>query len=449
MECFAVERTAHALGTKIDRLMRRMVSPITGLDKTIGFSLHDQGSHGLFVSVAQLTAVHRLLGMARPLAYHLGGYGLRREEALIRALGETTERYSHMVCLVAGDRPLKFQSANSLRAEGFEVMELGDWGFFGEEEYAKPSTPYQRYSPDAPISWLETWSLTEDRAVWVPAMLLVIGYRRRKKDGELALAPAMTTGSAAHTIPERALNSAMLELIQMDAAVGFWYSGRIAPEIELDERLPDLAQILRETRGRAFDACFHYLQSPGFGVHVVACVMRSRRRDLPAAGVGVACEISLESACYKAFLEASAIPHLAQIGFLNAPAILRGVEKIDPTAIDDLDSNVLYYALPQNLPLVDRRFSREERLRASALPRYPAMNERELTRYLLDSYKENGCRLYYLELSTRDVRDLGFYVCRTYTPDLLSLCMPSSPQSGHPRFKSYGDVIVSDPHPFP
>ena len=110
---------------------------------------------------------------------------------------------------------------------------------------------------------------------------------------------------------------------------------------------------------------------------------------------------------------------------------------------------VLYYALPEHMPSIDRRFSRSETVRASDLPRYPKRSERDLTRHLLNRFQENGIRLYYLELSTPDVRDLGFYVCRTYSPDLLSLSLPSYPQAGHPRFARHGGFNVSDPHPFP
>jgi thiazole/oxazole-forming peptide maturase SagD family component len=328
-------------------------------------------------------------------------------------------------------------------------MDLENRDFFSEKQYAERKVPFAPYDPEAPISWLETQSLTEKKSVWVPAQLLVLGYRRRTGEGEPYLCPAFTTGTAAHTIPERSLNSAMLELIQMDAAMGCWYSGRIAREIEPDERLRNLASILHETRGTAYEACFHYLDSPDFKVHIVACILRSRRDEVPATGVGVACEMSLEAACYKAFLEASAIPHLAQMGFLKAPEVLSGADTIDPLAISDLDNNVLYYALPRNLSLLDQRFSRINRIAASDLPQYPQLSEAELTKYLLDQYRQFNKRLYYLELSTPDVRDLGFYVCRTYSPDLLSLSLPSYPPANHPRLRDYGDTVVFDPHPFP
>lgn len=449
MEIHGTARNERPMGVQIERLMKRMVSPVTGLDKTIGFSLHDRGSAGLYVTVAQLTAIHRLVKLAKPLSYHLGGYGMRREEALIRVLGETTERYAHMACLLSDAFPRRFASAREMSAAGLTTMDFEGWNFFTEEQYARPKAIFKPFDPDAPTLWLETWSPTHDQSVWAPAQLLVLGYLADRSKGEPRIAPAVTTGTAAHTVPELALNSGILELLQMDAAMGSWYSGATAPQIEIDDRLGTLAGILREVRGAAYDPCFHYVPIPDFDVHVVACVLRSRQGELPCTGVGIACAMSLESACYKSFTEASAIPHLAQIGFLHAPDVLRRKDQIEPGTITDFDLNVLYYALPENLPLLDRRFSTTERVAASELPRLPQPPPAELTRLLLDRFRENGLRLYYLDLTTPDVRDLGFHVCRSYSPDLLSLSLPAWPQAGHPRFAAYGGYSVPDPHPFP
>jgi thiazole/oxazole-forming peptide maturase SagD family component len=449
MSYYTTAYSERPIGLKIDKLMRRMVSPVTGMDKTVGFSLHDRGSAGLYVSVAQLTAIHRMTGLKKPLSYHLGGYGMRPEEALIRVLGETTERYGHMACLLSRAVPRRFASGDEMRAAGLEVMDFDGWNFFLEEHYARPQALYQPYRPDAPMLWMETWSLTNLKPLWVPAQLLVLGYLSRQAMGEPRIAAAVTTGTAAHTVPEQALNSGILELLQMDSAMGFWYSGRTAPEIELDSRLATFGEILREVKGDAYEPCFHYIPVPDFDVHVVACVLRSRRGELPCTGVGIACAMSLESACYKSFIEASAIPHLAQIGFLYAPTVLRGDSSISPEGINDLDLNVLYYALPENAPKLDRRFSRTERVAASDLPHLPQLSQPELTRYLVDQFRAASLDLCYTELTTPDVHDLGFYVCRSYSPHLLSLTLPSYPQAGHPRLKRYGGFNVADPHPFP
>lgn len=449
MDCYATTYTDRPMGARIERLMRRMVSPVTGLDKTVGFSLHDRGSAGLYVTVAQLTAIHRLVQMKKPLSYHLGGYGLRREEALIRVLGETTERYAHMACLLSDAVPRRFATPDEMSAEGLETIDFEGWSFFTPEQYERPKFLFQPFGRELPILWLETWNLTEDRPLWAPAQILVLGYLAQRHKKEPRLAAAVTTGTAAHTEPEKALNAGILELLQMDAAMGFWYSGGKAPLIELDGRLDSLREILEQTGGDSFDPCFHYVPVPDFDVHVVTCVLRGRQGELPCVGVGIACAMSLESACYKAFTEASAIPHLAQIGFLHAPGMLRGEDKIEIDSIDDLDLNVLYYALPENAPQLDHRFLPNERVAASDLPRLPQLESSELTRYLVDQFRANRLPLCYLELTTPDVADLGFHVCRSYSPALLSLSLPSFPQAGHPRFKAYGGFNVRDPHPFP
>ena len=76
--------------------MERMVGPLCGFDKSLAFSLRDAVMPRLHVVVGQLVAVHRLIALEHPLSYHIGGYGVYAEEALIRALGETLERYAHM-----------------------------------------------------------------------------------------------------------------------------------------------------------------------------------------------------------------------------------------------------------------------------------------------------------------------------------------------------------------
>ncbi|MFY9820764.1 MAG: YcaO-like family protein [Thermoanaerobaculia bacterium] len=448
MDLFGTFKHKNPAGLKIDRLMKRMVSPLSGLDKTIGYSLHDAGSPQVYIAVAQMTAIHRLVGLTRPPSYHLGGYGLRREEALIRTLGETTERYAHMAYSVG--RQIPFASAAEMRREGRKILEMESLAFYTPEQLAGGDLRFKAYEDQARFGWLEAFTLPGLEPVWLPAQLVLIGYRPQVNDGEPWLNSAVTTGSAAHTVPEKAVCSALLELIQMDAAMGQWFSGQNAPEIVLDESLPHLVKILADVaHHNTYEVCFHSLRSPDLPGHVVACVLRNRQREIPAVAVGVATELELESACYKAFLEASAIPHLALIGLLQAPDVVIDKKPIDPARIVDLDMNVAYYSLPENRAQFEKRFPRNEKVKAAEIPRYPAMTARDALRFLIEAFRSAGKRLYFLDLTPPDIHDLGFCVCRTYSPDLLGLCWPSFPAKAHPRFASFGGVRHSDPHPYP
>jgi hypothetical protein len=68
---------------------------------------------------------------------------------------------------------------------------------------------------------------------------------------------------------------------------------------------------------------------------------------------------------------------------------------------------------------------------------------------LIDAFWKTGNELIGLDLTTGDVRDLGFRVVRLWSPDLLSLPLPSAPPLLHPRFNSYGGATDGAPHPYP
>jgi hypothetical protein len=54
-----------------------------------------------------------------------------------------------------------------------------------------------------------------------------------------------------------------------------------------------------------------------------------------------------------------------------------------------------------------------------------------------------------LDLTSADVRQLGFTILRVWSPDLISLCPPSMPPLAHVRFAAYGGAAHVRPHPYP
>jgi len=69
--------------------------------------------------------------------------------------------------------------------------------------------------------------------------------------------------------------------------------------------------------------------------------------------------------------------------------------------------------------------------------------------HLIAAFKETGKELAFLDLTTPDIADLGFRVARVWSPDTLSLSLPSAAPVLHPRFRAYGGVIRESPHPYP
>src|SRR5213079_2361790 len=142
---------ARGLDPRVAALLDRMVSPLCGFDKSMAFSLRDGLMPRIEVVIPQFAALHRLLGLDRPLSYHIGGYGLRAEEAMMRALGETLERYSHMV--ISG---------------------------FPDAQYEREGFPFTRWGDDDPITWIRGTTAANGADILVPAQAVVVGYVPRQ-----------------------------------------------------------------------------------------------------------------------------------------------------------------------------------------------------------------------------------------------------------------------------
>jgi hypothetical protein len=156
--------------------------------------------------------------------------------------------------------------------------------------------------------------------------------------------------------------------------------------------------------------------------------------------VGNGADCDLEAAMYKAFIECSAMPHMAIVSFAQ-----EGRAEGDGEGIDNLDDNVFLYSLPENREALDAKFTPDVRVPASLLPDLSRSTVESVTRAILEA---RGARLALLDMTSPEIADLGFHVFRFYTPDLLPFGLPSYPPAAHPGFASFGGLTHERPHPY-
>ena len=435
-----------------DRLARRIVSPLTGLSRTLGFMMRGRDEPRIIVSGAQLTGVEHLLGKKGGLTYHIGGCGIYTEEALIRSVGETVERYAQVVKPLTTDYESMFATQESMIASGRETV-LGPFSRpYLKRQYEQDNFAYSPLEVNSPITWTPTRSLITGKTMWVPAQLLYIGYQLRHQEGEPWLSSAVTTGSAAHTSPKRAVLSALYELIHGDAAMGHWYSSRVAPRIQFGKRLSALKDILDHYLYRSqVTPTFHYLELPGFDIHVTACVMRNRQGSGRGHNLGLGVSASLEESMYKSFLEAAAGVQLSKMLRISPELVdgAVGARTTDTSQMFDLDANVAHYARPQGAERLEKKFTMDDDLSSDDLPSYEVSDVHAEIESVIDGYARIGAELVFVDCTTPEARQLGFYVPRVWSPDTMSLCLPSAPPLNHPRFNAYGGAEDTvEPHPY-
>jgi thiazole/oxazole-forming peptide maturase SagD family component len=274
--------------------------------------------------------------------------------------------------------------------------------------------------------------------------LALVGYVRQPKEPQFML--GVSTGTAAHTQYDQALRRALLELIQIDSAMGHWYGRQEAVLIEHDGRTQVVYDLIKSripTYGPR--PRFYLLQNADLPGLAVACVLEDQ--DVPKVVVGLGCDLRLTRSIYKAFLEAVAVAQLAKV-ILFRQSVGELPKDIGPSELYDLDLNVAYYSVLGPEAIRDKFGDRPVRP-ASELPADIDLGVKGDLRHMVDSFAATGKELVFLDLTTSDIKALGFCVTRVWSPDTISLSFPSAPPLMHQRFQAYGGVASEAPHPYP
>jgi thiazole/oxazole-forming peptide maturase SagD family component len=360
------------------------------------------------------------------------------------------------------------RSQKDLEVEGKRYLSISEIGQFTEEQRRQPAFPFHTLSETTLISWMPAIDLRDNGDTLLPAQAVITGLMT---SGEPPAVPAMTTGTAAHVAYGHALLNALLELLQLDAAMGHWYNLSTAPRIEISPRSTPRFARFCETYSAWLNRAnsrfeFYWLRRPPdeLPVYVVACASR-RASGFPALTLGLGIATDLEMALYSALRETMPIASIAMMRALVllyessregpsrrlASDLHEAYEKINASEITDLETAVGYYALPEYAEMLfPARFDPQQVVTGPEIYKLvPPLGESETMVTMLLSEAIKHYRLFALDLSTEDSVGLGFRVARLYSPDLLPLCFPSFPEGAHPRYKAYGGFRSTAPHPYP
>ncbi|MCL4541043.1 MAG: YcaO-like family protein [Chloroflexi bacterium] len=449
---------ARGIPPTTQRLLERMLCPLTGLSQGVGFVQRSPLEPRCAIAGGELTGVHLLRGLPAPRAgsFHIGGSGFTAAEALIATLGETVERYAQHLALASQKIAVRHASWQELQRQGVRTAMPAQGNFFTDVQFRQPGFPFQRLTPSQPIGWIQAQSLIDGADCWIPAQLALAGYVRSTTEPQFMV--GVTTGTAAHRTFQQALRNALLELIQIDAAIGHWHGTVRAVPVALDMRAAAVSELIAKATSTAGpQPRFYWLPSADLPGHAIACLLS--RDAIPCCAIGLGCDLRLSRALYKAFLEAVAVAQLAKITLFRQQVELATAPdgETDQTQAPlpmeppfyDLDANVGYYARQQRAAITERFSSEAPAMPARELPPDVNLDGWDAIRYLVHAFAQTKKELALLDLTTQDIADLGLHVARVWSPDTLSLPLPSAPPLQHPRFAQYGGAVHDAVHPYP
>ncbi len=425
---------------------------------------------GFFISVAdipgepQMRAMtstmphyHRLI-MDDPhlqVQYHLSGYGLYNEEALIKLMGESVERYAAMAAIRLFDHEFRYATHREISQEG-PVLPLEYLGILDSEQQASLAGRLHRYTDRSPtdddkIAWVRCPSLTRPgEEIWVPAQLFFLGFTSNATEQDLLFTPSFSTGTAAHVSLEKALRNALIEAVQIDSFILNWYTPHPAPGVVIDD--DDVLRVL-QTMGLGPDSEYRvtpiYLTRPELPLPTIGVYMDRKVDALPMFSFGVQGDADPRSAILRGSMESAAILGLGMYSAIFDTTSVHAAVNSSPYL--DLDTNVLYYASPQDAA----------RKRGIVADRFSGSLKLSEISPLADPKKDGGLdellRMVagisqwatYLDITPPELADTDWKVVRVLIPELLSMCLPGLPPKAHPRMLSYGGVTNDQPHPLP
>ncbi len=208
------------------------------------------------------------------------------------AIGEAVERYSGN--FVPIDRLVERRESD-FHGLGEHVLTPA---CLGSHYYAQrfPQT-FRPYDPDELGYWINGTNLVDKTPVWVPAEAAILNFTRRS--GRRPQFPVPLTGIAAGPTDAYAVAAALLETVERDAVMRWWFGGTPAYEISA---VPDEIAHRKLALPPPVRTWWLFLESD-LGIPVVAgCLYDSEHQIVTA---GFAARTQLARAMEKAMFEAA------------------------------------------------------------------------------------------------------------------------------------------------
>lgn len=407
----------------------------------------------LYVCANQMPSYEKLLiGDKASISYHLSGYGIYREEAMIRVYGESIERYGLLATPSMLQDKVIYKSYNELvELYPDEVVDWENIKVFSDEDYEKlePITRIRKITRDSIVGWLKCDSIFDsNKGYYLPAQALFIGYKPNEKVNEVMFIPGFSKGSSCHISHYKALVSAIMETVEADAFMINWYTDHKAKEIIIDdlELLKIANQIIGKTSYNLKVLDFSIEGMPGYAIGVV---LQNKYKREPYIIMGCSASLNPKEAVYRALTEASTIDYLASNGPMMRPKDY--LSSYENRTFLDLDSNVSYWAsidgCEKRVGVIENLHS-ETKLLSSYENLSTGDDEADL-RCVISKMKRKLKYGVYIDITPIEAIHEGVKVMRVFFPELVQLSFPGYPYKNHRRLLEHGGVTNVLPHPLP
>lgn len=363
-----------------------------------------------------------------------GSTSLRRNQAIVGAVGEAVERYS---AAFVPHEEILLRTYDSVRGDAVDPATLA---LYGDDQYARDGFVYKRFDGGTPIGWASGYSLTHDRPVLVPAFAVYQPYRSAA--AEPPTIQQITTGLACGNTIEEAILAAICEVVERDAAMLMWIQSRRPPAVIMNNAGAGLCDVVRR-----FGTVARFVQlldvTTDLAIPAYVAVW-----DGPIAHVRGA----IFASC------ANPDPDRAAVGALNelaqclmwAASLLDRGERIpDPVAdlLTRIEEHVLWPLGEANREHYAFALSSRERVRPMDRVAFGDASVLQSILHCVERIAAAGLETIVVDVTSPDIRECGLHVVRVVIPGTQPLYFGSGMHRLCERARRGALNLL--PHPFP
>lgn len=363
------------------------------------------------------------------------------------AVAESLERYSS--CAWHQDSMI-WASAAEL---GDDAIPPTAWPNLSPAEYADPRCGLVPPDPRVPLRWVEAWSLTRGKKVYVPAVQVYL--KCPPESASERYTHPISTGCAAHSDPIAAVINGLLEVVERDSISLTWLQRLRLPLLEFDpeELEPEHRAFVERGRNHnirtvLFDA------TTDFGIPVIYGVLLADHDPVLAQTVVATCDVDPGKAIAKLYREAASLRIALRALAGTAPSDVPVEDTLSVTGgallAGPRDKRHLFDFLLEG----DRPVHRLSDLPAPE----PGASDAAVLSWLVERLHTAGCEVIVADITTDEAKQVGAHVVRVLVPQAMPLSFAHRARYlGHPRLyqapAAMGHTVHAEPdinpHPQP
>ena len=323
-----------------------------------------------------------------------GGVGRDQTTSLLASIGESIERY----CATIVQLPLFHKQS----IQSSKLIDADEWCLFNKKQRKQKDFPFNNIYSNRCL-FTNVYDFQNNAEYFIPHPMVAL-----RDDYETGV--PTSSGLAAGATYKQALLRAIQEIIERDALMVSWLHGIAGKSIEVPRKYQDeLNKLSGEVY--AFDLTPKYSPFP-----VIAVAGGIMKQGKWRYSLGVACREDLSSAMDKAYLE------------WNQGIMFAGIygDYVDTGKISDLDKlktfdeHAIFYTLNPDLWNTLPLFALKHKISKPTLYGKSRSIDESLE-IIRKKLKLHNIRLYYRDLTTIDVQQLGLSVVRVASPDLAQI----------------------------